>query len=332
MFFTIFLPSPLLRPQLHCFSRKVYFSLMQHLVETQQFDRESLQKLFALTTKLEGVRNDSLHGKIMASLFYEPSTRTRLSFESAMLRLGGGVITMENGRESSSQSKGETLEDSIKVVNHYADVIVMRHAEVGAADRAAAVSKIPIINAGDGNMGQHPTQALLDLYTIQRELKREDGIHIAFVGNLKYYRSTRSLAYLLSKYKDIRVTFISAPELRMEDDVKAHLKENNVPFTETEDMSAGIKDADVVYQTRIAKEWIKNDAEYEKQRGRYIITRDVADHMKEGAIIIHPLPRIGEIEEAVDASPHAVYFKQVGYGLIVRMALLKTLLAGESTS
>ena len=298
------------------------------LVETQQFDRASLGELFQLASSLEGKREESLKGKILAALFFEPSTRTRLSFESAMLRLGGEVITMESG-DSSSQSKGETLEDSIKVINSYADIIVMRHPEVGSATRAAAVSKVPVINAGDGNMGQHPTQALLDLYTIQRELKREDGIHIAFVGNLKYYRSPRSLAYLLSKYKDIRVTFISAPELRMEDDVKAHLKENNVPFTETEDMTAGIRDADVVYQTRIAKEWIKNDAEYEKQRGRYIITRAVADSMKEGAIIIHPLPRVGEIEAAVDDSPHAVYFRQVGYGLLVRMALLKTILNGQ---
>ncbi|PIT91139.1 aspartate carbamoyltransferase [Candidatus Kaiserbacteria bacterium CG10_big_fil_rev_8_21_14_0_10_49_17] len=302
---------------------------MQHLIETQQFTREALKELFNVATSLEGKRGQSLKGKILASLFYEPSTRTRLSFESAMLRLGGEVITMENGKESSSQSKGETLEDSIKVVNHYADLIVMRHAEVGSAARAAAVSNVPIINAGDGNMGQHPTQALLDLYTIQRELKREDNIHIAIVGNLKYYRSPRSLAYLLSKYKDIKVTFISSPELRMEEDVKTHLKENNVPFTETEDMITGIRDADVVYQTRIAKEWIKNDEEYEKQRGRYIITRAVADSMKKGAIIIHPLPRVGEIEEAVDASPHAVYFKQIGYGLIVRMALLKTILGGE---
>ena len=301
---------------------------LHHLVETQQFDRASLGELFQLASSLEGKREESLKGKILAALFFEPSTRTRLSFESAMLRLGGEVITMESG-DSSSQSKGETLEDSIKVINSYADIIVMRHPEVGSATRAAAVSKVPVINAGDGNMGQHPTQALLDLYTIQRELKREDGIHIAFVGNLKYYRSPRSLAYLLSKYKDIRVTFISAPELRMEDDVKAHLKENNVPFTETEDMTAGIRDADVVYQTRIAKEWIKNDAEYEKQRGRYIITRAVADSMKQGAIIIHPLPRVGEIEAAVDDSPHAVYFRQVGYGLLVRMALLKTILNGQ---
>ena len=298
---------------------------MHHLVETQQFTRESLKELFVLALALEGKREESLKGKILASLFYEPSTRTRLSFESAMLRLGGDVITMENGRESSSQSKGETLEDSIKVVNRYADVIVMRHSEVGAAARAAVASDIPIINAGDGNMGQHPTQALLDLYTIQRELGREDDIHVAFVGNLKYYRSTRSLAYLLSKYKNIRITFISSPELRMADDVKAHLKENNVPFTETEDMVEGIRDTDVVYQTRIAKEWIKDDVEYEKQRGRYIITRAVADGMKEGAIIIHPLPRVGEIEAEVDASPHAVYFRQVGYGLIVRMAILKTI-------
>src|SRR3990167_2481554 len=305
---------------------------MHHLVETQQFTRESLKELFVLADALEGKREESLKGKILASLFYEPYTRTRLSFESAMLRLGGDVITMENGRESSSQSKGETLEDSIKVVNNYADVIVMRHAEVGAADRAAAVSDIPIINAGDGNMGQHPTQALLDLYTIQRELKREDDIHVAFIGNLKYYRSTRSLAYLIGKYKDMRISFVSSPELRMQPDVKTYLKRHNVAFDETEDMQSVLKHADVLYQTRIAKEWIKNDEEYERQRGRYIITRDVADHMKEGAIIIHPLPRVGEIEEAVDASPHAVYFKQVGYGLIVRMALLKTLLAGESTS
>ncbi len=302
---------------------------MQHLVETQQFDREALKRLFALATSLEGKRDESLKGKILASLFYAPSTRTRLSFESAMMRLGGNVVTMESG-DSSSQSKGETLEDSIKVVSQYADIIVMRHGEVGSAARAASVSSVPVINAGDGNMGQHPTQALLDLFTIQRELGREDDIHVAVVGNLKYYRSPRSLAYLLSKYKGIRVTFISSPELQMEDDVKEHLKENNIPFTETEDMVSGIKDADVVYQTRIAKEWIKNDEEYEKQRGRYIITSEVADHMKEGAIIIHPLPRVGEIEEAVDASPHAVYFKQVGYGLIVRMALLKTMLAGKS--
>ena len=299
---------------------------MQHLIETQQFDREALKKLFALATSLEGKREKSLEGKILASLFYEPSTRTRFSFESAMMRLGGDVLTMESVRDSSSDKKGETLEDAIKVVNNYADAIVLRHSETGSAARAAAVSKVPIINAGDGNMGQHPTQALLDLYTIQRELKREDDIHIAFVGNLKYYRSPRSLSYLLSKYANITVTFVSTPELRMGDDVKDHLKENNVKFVETDDMASVISTMDVLYQTRIAKDWIKNVADFDKLKGRYVITRAVADSMKDGAIIIHPLPRADEIELEVDDSPHAVYFKQVGYGLLVRMALLKTLL------
>lgn len=301
---------------------------MHHLIETQQFDRESIKGLFDLATALEGKREKSLEGKILASLFYEPSTRTRFSFESAMMRLGGDVLTMESVRDSSSDKKGETLEDAIKVVNNYADAIVLRHGETGSAARAAAVSKVPIINAGDGNMGQHPTQALLDLYTIHRELRREDDIHIAFVGNLKYYRSPRSLSYLLSKYKNIRITFVSVPELQMGDDVKSHLRENNVHFDETEDLRSILGEADVLYQTRIAKEWIKDEATREKLKGRFVITRAVADAMKEGAIIIHPLPRVDEIEAAVDNSPHALYFKQVGYGLVVRMAILKTILNG----
>ena len=299
---------------------------MRHFFETQQFDRGSLKELFSVADTLAEKRDESLRGKILAALFYEPSTRTRLSFESAMMRLGGNVLSMENAKESSSNSKGETLEDTIRIVNHYADAIVLRHPEVGSAQRAADVSEIPIINGGDGNMGQHPTQALLDLYTIQRELKREDGIHVAFVGNLRYYRSSRSLAYLLSKYDDIHITFVSAPELAMGDDVKTHLTEHGVAFEETEDMDAVMKSADVVYQTRIAKEWIPDDATYEKLKGKYILTRTKADTMKQGSIILHPLPRVDEIALDVDESPHAVYFKQVGYGVTVRMALLKQLL------
>ncbi|MDO8552109.1 MAG: aspartate carbamoyltransferase [bacterium] len=301
---------------------------MNHVTRTQQFDRRYIKRLFTLADKLKNERDESLKGKIMAALFFEPSTRTRLSFSSAMLRLGGSVITMESG-QASSQSKGETLEDSTRVISNYADVIVMRHHETGAADRAAAVSNVPIINAGDGNMGQHPTQALLDLYTIQRELKREDGIHVAIIGNLRYYRSARSLAYIIGKYKDMKITFVSSPELQMADDVKKYLTRHKVAWDETEDMTEVVKKADVVYQTRIAKEWIKDDALYEKQRGRYIITRKVANSMKKGAIIIHPLPRIGEITDDVDTSPHAVYFRQVRYGLLVRMALLKTILSGQ---
>ena len=299
---------------------------MQHLIETQQFDREALQKLFDVATSYEGKRDESLRGKIMASLFFEPSTRTRLSFESAMMRLGGNVLSMENASISSSATKGETIEDTIRIVDNYADLIVMRHPEAGAAERAAKVSDVPIINGGDGT-GQHPTQAFLDLYTIFREIGRTDDFHIAFVGNLAYYRSARSLAYLLGKYKNVHMTFVSAPELKMKDDIKNYLTENGVTFDETEDLQGAMEKADVVYQTRVAKEWIPDAAVYEKLKVAYTITRPMADHMKEGAILIHPLPRAGEIAPEVDASPHAVYFKQAGYGVLVRMALLKLLLS-----
>ena len=300
---------------------------MQHLTETQQFDRESIKKLFTLANSLEGKREHSLDGKILATLFYEPSTRTRLSFESAMMRLGGDVISVESARENSSDVKGESLEDTIRIVDQYADAIVLRHPEIGSAARAAAVSKVPIINGGDG-AGQHPTQALYDLYTIEREVGRIDGIHVAIVGDLKYGRAARSISYLLGKYDNIHVTFVSPPELKMNSDIKEYLNEHNTVFTETDNLDDVMRVADVVYQTRIQKERFPSGAEYEKFKGVYIIDRAFADSMKEGAIIIHPLPRVGEIAEDVDDSPHAVYFKQVGYGVIVRMAILKTILGG----
>ncbi|MFA7309905.1 MAG: aspartate carbamoyltransferase [Candidatus Paceibacterota bacterium] len=298
---------------------------MHHLLETQQFDRASLKRVFKLATSLENTRNDSLHGKILATLFYEPSTRTRFSFESAMMRLGGQVLTAENAGEVSSAVKGETLEDTTRVMNHYADAIVIRSPEAGAAERAASVSEVPIINAGDG-AGQHPTQALLDLYTIERELGHVDGVHVAIVGDLRYGRAARSLAYLLSKYDDVNLTLVSSPELRMGDDIKAHLNEHHVSYAETESLKDAMREADVIYQTRVQKERFPSKEEYERFKGGYIIDRSMADSMKEGGIIIHPLPRVGEIMPEVDDSPHAVYFKQVGYGLIVRMALLATLL------
>ena len=298
---------------------------MHHLIETQQFDRELLRKLFDLATKMEDHRDDSLHGKIMASLFYEPSTRTRLSFESAMMRLGGEVLTMENGGETSSQTKGETLEDSIRVVSSYADVIVMRHPEAGASERAASVSDIPVINAGDG-AGQHPTQALLDLYTVERERGKIDGVQVAIVGDLKYGRAARSLVYLLGKFDDIKLILVSPPELKMNDDIKAYMKDKGIQYTEVAELPEAMREVDVVYQTRIQKERFPSKEEYEHFKGIYIIDRSLADSMKEGGIIIHPLPRVGEITPEVDDSPHAVYFKQVGYGLIVRMALLSLLL------
>jgi aspartate carbamoyltransferase catalytic subunit len=297
---------------------------MHHVLETQQFDRESLRTLFDLATRMENHRDDALHGKILATLFYEPSTRTRFSFESAMYRLGGHVITAENANEMSSAIKGETLEDTIKVLNHYADAIIMRHPEIGSAERAAAVSDVPIINAGDG-AGQHPTQALLDLYTIERERGTIDGTHVAIVGDLRYYRSARSLSYLLSKFKNITITGVSMPELRMSDELKQYLGEHGVTYHETDSLADAMKVADVVYQTRIQKERLSSEA-FARSQGHYVIDRDLADSMRQGSIIIHPLPRVGEIMPEVDESEHAVYFRQVGYGVQVRMAILSTLL------
>jgi len=298
---------------------------MLHLIETQQFDRDSLKKLFALATEMEDRRDESLRGKILATLFFEPSTRTRFSFESAMMRLGGNVISMENAGESSSSTKGETLEDTIRIVDNYADAIAIRHPEAGASERAAAVSEVSIINAGDG-AGQHPTQALLDLYTIEREVGGADGIKIAFVGDLKYGRAARSLAYLLAKYDDVHITFVSAPQLRVKDDLKEYLSGKGVSFDETEELAPSMRESDVVYQTRIQKERFPSEEEYSHFTGKYVIDRSLADSMKEKAILIHPLPRAGEIAAEVDDSPHAVYFRQAGYGVLVRMALLAALL------
>jgi aspartate carbamoyltransferase catalytic subunit len=298
--------------------------MMHHIVESQQFNRKSIGDIFALADTLEHTRDQSLTGKIMASLFYEPSTRTRFSFESAMLRLGGSVITTENAKEFSSVSKGETLEDSIRIVNTYVDIIVLRHDEEGASKRASLVSQVPIINAGDGT-GQHPTQALLDLYTIQRELGKIDGIHIAFVGDLKHGRTIRSLSYLLGNFNNITIDFVSPEGLRVGDDIKLYLTEHGVTFHETEDLDALKEKIDVLYQTRIQKERFKSDQEYRKFKGCYQIDRKFADQMKERSIIMHPLPRVDEILPEVDASPRAVYFRQAHYGLLIRMALLKHL-------
>jgi aspartate carbamoyltransferase catalytic subunit len=296
---------------------------MKHIIESQQFNQKSLANLFKLANSLEKKTDSSMKNKIMASLFYEPSTRTRFSFESAMMRLGGKVITTENAKEFSSAAKGETLEDSIRVISSYADVIILRHSEEGASKRASLVSSIPVINAGDGP-GQHPTQALLDLYTIQRELKKIDGINIALVGDLKHGRTVRSLAYLLGKYKNIKIYLVSPKGLKIGGDIKEYLDKHNVFYEETEDLISIIKIVDVVYQTRIQKERFESVKEYEKFKGCYKIDLQIVNQMKPKSIIMHPLPRVDEISTEVDNSPKAVYFKQAYYGLLIRMALLKT--------
>ena len=298
---------------------------MDHVIESQQFDRKIIKLLFKTADSFLKSRKNPLKGKIMASLFHEPSTRTRFSFESAMLRLGGKVISTENASEFSSAAKGETLEDTIRVMSQYADIIVLRHPKQGASKRAAAVSEVPIINAGDG-AGQHPTQALLDLYTIQKELGKIDGIHIALVGDLKNGRTVRSLAYLLGKYKDISVTFISPKPLRIGFDIKKYLDQHNVIWEEQEKWDGILKNMDVIYQTRIQKERFKKAGDYKKFKGKYILTLKEVKQMKKNSVIMHPLPRVDEIATEVDASPKAAYFRQAKYGLLVRMALLQFLL------
>jgi aspartate carbamoyltransferase catalytic subunit len=248
---------------------------LHHIIEAQQFDVPTLDKLFEITEKMEKVVKEGgisdYHNRIMSTLFYEPSTRTRFSFETAMHRLGGRVISTENAREFSSVSKGETLEDTIRILNGYADVIVMRHNEVGAARRAAAVSTVPIINAGDG-AGQHPTQALLDLYTIRKEIGKINGLRIAMVGDLAQGRTVRSLAYLLSKYRDIRMYFVAPQLLRMKEDILEHLRERKVEYIEEEELAKVLPEVDVVYQTRIQKERFGDRiADYEACRGVYVI-------------------------------------------------------------
>jgi len=266
----------------------------------------------------------------MATLFYEPSTRTRLSFESAMRRLGGDVITTESAQEFSSAAKGETLEDTIRIVGGYADIIVLRHFESGASRRAAAVSQVPIISAGDGP-GQHPTQALLDMYTIEKEIGRLDGISIALVGDLANGRTARSLCYLLTKFADARVFFVAPQVVRMGDDIKAYLTRNGVQWEESTDLMETASKVDVIYQTRIQRERFGDRVkDYQQARGKYIIDKRILDCMKSHAIVMHPLPRVDEINaDEVDEDPRAAYFRQAHNGLYVRMALLRMILASN---
>jgi aspartate carbamoyltransferase catalytic subunit len=302
---------------------------LRHVIESQQFSRPLLQELFE---RADQMREDPhraagrLQGRIMAALFYEPSTRTRLSFESAILRLGGRAIGTDNAREFSSAAKGETLEDTIRIVAGYADVIVLRHHEEGAARRAAAVSDVPVINAGDGK-GQHPTQSLLDIYTVQDELGRIDGVRVAMVGDLANGRTARSLAYLLSKYRDVELWFVAPPQVAMGRDIKDYLDAAGVRWHETEDLAAVLPKVDVVYQTRIQRERFADEAAYRAVSGVYVIDQEAMRRLRRKAIVMHPLPRLDEIDPAVDGDPRAAYFRQARNGVHIRMALLDMVLS-----
>lgn len=304
---------------------------LNHVIEAQQFDRQLMGEIFTIAREMEDVvqhyGSNILTRRVMATLFYEPSTRTRLSFESAMRRLGGEVLTTESAQQFSSASKGETLEDTIRIVAGYADVIVLRHFESGASRRAAEVSPVPVLNAGDG-AGQHPTQALLDLYTIDRELGRMDGLSVAMVGDLANGRTVRSLCYLLAKFDSPKIWLVAPPVVRMGDDIKSYLTRHGVVFEEAEDLSAVAAEVDVIYQTRIQRERFGDRiGDYEQARGQYVIDSSILECMKKEAIVMHPLPRVDEITPEVDADPRAAYFRQAHNGLYVRMALLRMVLS-----
>ena len=304
---------------------------LRHIISANQFDKKTIQKIFTIADKVQSKNSYSnyLKGKIMSTLFYEPSTRTRLSFESSMLRLGGNVITTESAGEFSSAAKGETLEDTIRVVNSFADVIVLRHFNEGASEIAANYSKVPIINAGDGK-GEHPSQALLDLYTIFSIFKNKQKISkeidldltISMVGDLKNGRTIHSLTVLLSLFKNVKFIFISPKALAIPTYIKKVLDEKKVSYQEISNLKQALSISDVIYQTRVQKERFKSLKEYNKFKNLLIIDKNSLNLMKKDAIIMHPLPRINEITPEVDNDPRAIYFKQVQNGLFIRMALL----------
>ena len=300
---------------------------LRHVVEVSQFDRAEVERLFDLADQMRSLPRDArpLGGLILATIFYEPSTRTRLSFESAMMRLGGQVISTENAREFSSAIKGETIEDTVRIVESYADAIVIRHYEQGAARRAASVSSVPIINGGDGP-GEHPTQALLDLYTIRHELGRIDNIKIALVGDLRFGRTARSLSLLFRLTTGAELIFVSPPEVPMGADIRAKLDEARVRHREETDLAKVLPEVDVVYQTRIQKERFATPEEYAAAKGVYILDRPAFDALQPDAIVLHPLPRVDEIATAVDQDPRAAYFRQAKNGVYIRMALLASVL------
>ena len=298
------------------------------ILSVKQFDRESLGYIFEVAHEMEEmVRRvgtfDLLKGKILASVFYEPSTRTSSSFTAAMERLGGSVIPINEVRYS-SVSKGESLPDTIRTLECYADVIVLRHSEVGSAALAARYASKPIINAGDG-VGEHPTQALLDLFTILEEMKRVDGLTVTLLGDLKNGRTVHSLARLLSLFK-VKINYVSPEILRMPAEVLAEVTEKGIPQREVTSLEEVLPETDVLYVTRVQKERFENSDDYEAVRGSYVIEPDLMKRAKDDMIVMHPLPRVGEIDMSFDADPRAAYFRQMEYGLYVRMALLALVL------
>jgi len=302
------------------------------LTSTKQFpDKASIEFVLDTANKMEPYASgkkytEVLKDKVIATLFYEPSTRTKLSFQSAALRLGAKIIS-ETGIQFSSLYKGESIEDTMRMVEHYADLVIMRHPEKGSADIACSALTRPFINAGDGH-GQHPTQALLDMYTIRKEKGKIDKLKIALVGDLKFGRTVHSLCYLL-KFYDSELIFVSPDELKMPEKVTEELKKNKVKFSEVNSLDAVLPVADVIYMTRVQEERFENRDDYLKLKDSFILTAELLKKAKKDVTIMHPLPRLKEIDVSVDAHPGAAYFRQAGNGIPLRMALIAMLLGRE---
>jgi len=300
----------------------------QDILSVSQFDRGKLDYILGVAHEMRVLVErfgsaDLLQGKILANLFYEPSTRTSSSFMAAMMRLGGQVIPINNVQYS-SVTKGESLPDTIRTLESYSDIIVLRHPESGAAATAAHYASKPIINAGDG-VGEHPTQALLDHFTILAELGRVDGLKVAMVGDLKYGRTVHSLTKLLVNY-DVEFVFVSPDILRMPEDVLKVVQDSGHKYTITDDVHHVVTDADVLYVTRVQKERFTDVTDYQRVRDHYIIDENLMATAKEKMVVMHPLPRVNEISYAVDDDPRAAYFRQMRNGMYIRMALLAAVL------
>ncbi len=309
---------------------------MFHILSAEQIDHNEFGQLFETAAEFEKTdkRIDSRKevmqrrfGRIMLSMYYEPSTRTRFSFEIAAKKLGIEVIGTENAAKFSSAAKGETIEDTIRVLNHYGvDAISLRTKEDGQAVRAASVSRVPIINGGDGK-GEHPSQAILDLYTIEKEIGRLNNLNIVIGGDLANGRTARSLAQLVSKYPKNHINFVSTPELQIGQDIKAKLVQDGTSFSETSEMYDALRNADVVYWTRLQLERMSEDEKLSIGQENFVLDATALEVLPREAIILHPLPRQAEIPVSTDSDPRAKYFSQAGNGLYIRMAILDTIMS-----
>ena len=300
---------------------------MRHFIEPNSFSRNEQLALLDLADRMEANPAPYAHlcdGRILATLFYEPSTRTRLSFEAAMLNLGGHVLGFPSENVSSA-SKGESVADTIRVVSCYADIVAMRHPKEGAPLRASRYSRIPVINAGDGGH-QHPTQTLTDLMTIRRRKGRLDDLTIGLCGDLKFGRTVHSLINALVRYEGIKFIFISPEELKIPDYVTDMLREKGIPFQEVIRLEDVMPELDLLYMTRVQKERFFNEEDYVRLKDFYVLTPEKMELAKPDMLVLHPLPRVNEISVEIDDDPRAAYFKQAQFGVYVRMALILTLL------